>query len=278
MAKENVPDAVRNGTEDATREAAINREAAREAAANRDAAREAAANSMELLASAVGSVAKGTAKAVKIVGKGVYGTAKVAGKAVGAVSGAFDKTFGDAEMRHYKREQKYLSKRVGKKFLIIQKDSKTSDHFTVYSTDEEIKYRALGQKSPSLSSLSVSVTGIDGKEAVSVNSVEGKTKYSVFRNRDIPELLININNTEFSVFSEQLSDNKEPYLVNPQGWIVKEEILGSSYSMYSGSTEIMHFSKRSGYDWPTYILDFGDPKKEKICLAIVLTVIQLKCK
>ena len=266
--KDNLPDAVQNKTEGPARELPV----------NRDAVREAAANSMDVLASAVGSAAKGTAKALKVIGKGVYGTAKAAGKAAGAVSGAFDKTFGDAEMRHYKKEQKYLSKRIGKKFLIIQKDSKTADHFTVYSTDEEVKYRALGQRSPSLSSMSVSVTGIDGKEAVSVNPVEGKTKYSVFRNRDIPELLININNTEFSVLTEQLSDKKEPYLISPHGWVVKEDILGSTYSMYSGSTEIMHFSKRSGYDWPTYILDFGDPKKEKICLAVALTIIQLKCR
>ena len=236
-------------------------------------------------ATVVGAVAKGAGAVAKGFGTVAKGASKVAGavgtgakKTVGAVSGAIDKTFGDADTRHYKREQKYLASRFAKKFLIIQKDSTVIEHFTVYTIDEETKYTVVFGKASRTIPFRMTIIDSDHNDMEVIEPISDKTKNPVFRKRKVLDYSIMIRGQECAVLSERFIEKKELFSVAPYGWIIKEEKAGSSYFMYNGETEIMHFEKRSGYTCPTYILDFGDPKKEDVCLGIALIIIQLNSK
>ena len=63
-----------------------------------------------------------TVKVADNAGKGI----KAAGDSIGSV---IDKTLGDKETRHYRKEQKYLSKNSDRTCLIIQKESVKKDIF-----------------------------------------------------------------------------------------------------------------------------------------------------
>ena len=63
----------------------------------------------------------GTADAVS---KGVQKGVKIADSVSSGVSKVVDATLGDRDTRHYRREQKYLSKSPDSTYLIIQKTKK----------------------------------------------------------------------------------------------------------------------------------------------------------
>ena len=95
----------------------------------------------------------------------------------------------------------------------------------------------------------------------------------VFHESSPADYQIEIDGERVATLKTKLSLNQENYEVEPYGWIVKGNILKWDFTVLDGENEIVHISKRKGYDSPTYILDFPNPDHEIIGLLIVLAII-----
>ena len=199
------------------------------------------------------------------------GALDAADKGVKAIGEKIDKTFGDKATRHYKKEQKYLSKNPDSTYLIIQKTNVRKDIFSIYDRDENEKYYVHGK----LSSTNVNLQLYDRSNqrigAVKKNLIS--LRAPVFHESKPADYVIEIYGEKVATLKTKLSTNRENYEIIPYGWIIKGSILKWDFTVTDGDQEIVHISKRKGYDSPTYILDFPHEKDEIIGLLIVLTLI-----
>lgn len=205
-----------------------------------------------------------TVKAVETVGKGAEAV-------TGAVNRAVDKTLGDKATRHYRKELKYLSKNPENMHLIIQKTSLKKDIFSIYDTNEEAVFSVHGRLSTAKVNLQLfdsqgDLIGTIKKTAISL-------RMPVFHESKPADYQIEIDGERVATLKTKLSLNQENYEIEPYGWIVKGNILKWDFTVLDGEDEIVHISKRKGYDSPTYILDFPNPNHEIIGLLIVLAII-----
>ncbi len=199
------------------------------------------------------------------------GALDAADKGVKAIGEKIDKTFGDKATRHYRKEQKYLSKNPDSTYLIIQKTNVRKDIFSIYDRDENEKYYVHGK----LSSANVNLQLYDQRNqrigTVKKNLIS--LRAPVFHESKPADYEIEIYGEKVATLKTKLSTNRENYEIIPYGWIVKGSILKWDFTVNDGDQEIVHISKRKGYDSPTYILDFPHEKDEIIGLLLVLTLI-----
>ena len=207
-----------------------------------------------------------TIKAVDGAGKGI----KAAGDAVG---GVIDKTFGDKDTRHYRKEQKYLSKNPDSTYLIIQKENIKRDIFSVYDTDENVRYFVQGKLSSNKSKVNLQLLDANKLPIGTVKKTFMSLRAPVFHESNPADYIIEIRGQQTATLKTKLSTKQENYEIEPYDWIVKGSILKWDFTVMDGEDEIVHISKRKGYDSPTYILDFPNRQHEVIGLMIVLTII-----
>lgn len=216
------------------------------------------------IAVGVTGAVKGVAKGVQVVGKGVNATKNVVDKAL-------DVTLGDKEVRHYKKEKKYLSNTKKGTFLIIQKAETEANDISIYDVEENLKYTAHGKLTSRNNRLSL--LNDLGIEIGSVFKSGFAIRAPIFHEKKPANYAIEINGNEVAKLKTKISTNKEGYEVEPFGWTVKGSILKWDFSVNGNGKTIAHISKRKGYDTPTYFLDFADPDNEIIGLLIILTLI-----
>ena len=207
-----------------------------------------------------------TVKVADNAGKGI----KAAGDSIGSV---IDKTLGDKETRHYRKEQKYLSKNSDRTCLIIQKESVKKDIFNVYDINENVKYYVQGRNSSGKGKVNLQLLDANGFLIGTIKKKFMSLRTPVFHENNPADYVIEIGGQQIANLKTKISTNRENYEVEPYGWIVKGSILKWDFTVIDGENEIVHISKRRGYDIPTYILDFLDERLELIGLMVVLAII-----
>lgn len=221
----------------------------------------------KVAAEVVKGVAKDAAsKAVDSAGKGIK-------HARDSVGGVIDKTFGDKETRHYRKEQKYLSKNSDKTCLIIQKANIKQDSFCVYDTDENVKYYVQGRNSSNNGKVNLQLLNANRILVGTIKKTFMSFRSPIFHESNPADYIIEIGGQQVANLKTALSSNHEYYVVEPYGWIVKGSILKWDFTVMNGENNVVHLSKRKGYDSPTYILDFSDQQYELIGLMIILAII-----
>ena len=84
---------------------------------------------------------------------------------------------------------------------------------------------------------------------------------------------IDIDGQYVATLKTKLSTSKENYEIEPFGWMIKGSVFKWDFTVFDGENEIVHISKRKGYDSPTYIIDFQHEENEIVGLLVVLTLI-----
>ena len=216
------------------------------------------------------------AKAVEGIAKDValdaaVGAVDAVQKGKKAIDDAVGKVVGDKDTRHYKREQKYLAKNPDSTYLIIQKVNVRRDIFSIYDPDEQVKYYVQGK----LSGTNVNLQLLDAQKRhiASVKKTFIAWRAPVFHESKPADYSIEISGTQVATLKTRLSTKRENFEIEPYGWIVKGSVLKWEFTVNDGEDEVVHISKRKGYDNPTYILDFPHEQHEIIGLLIVLTLI-----
>lgn len=210
----------------------------------------------------------GTADAVS---KGVQKGVKIADSVSSGVSKVVDATLGDRDTRHYRREQKYLSKSPDSTYLIIQKTNMKKDIFSIYDADENIRYYVQGRLSSK--NIRLSLLNSDKNPVANVSKTMLSLRMPVFHESKPADYVLEIQGEQVATLKTKLSATMENYEIEPYGWTVKGNILKWDFTVNDEDDEIVHISKRKGYDTPTYIIDFPHEKYELIGLLIVLTLI-----
>ena len=190
-----------------------------------------------------------------------------------AVSGAIDKTFGDKNVRHFKKEHKYLYQNMDSTYLIIQKKNIRKDIFSIYDRNENVKYYVQGKLSSSKGKVNLLLLNELKMPIGTVKKTFMSFRTPVFHESKPADYVIEIGGRLVATLKTKLSINQEDYEIEPYGWIVKGSILKWDFTVKDGDYGIVHISKRKGYDSPTYILDFPNKQHEIIGLLIVLTLI-----
>ena len=199
------------------------------------------------------------------------GALDAADKGVKAIGEKIDKTFGDKATRHYRKEQKYLSKNPDSTYLIIQKTNVRKDSFSIYDRDENEKYYVHGKLSSGNVNLQLYDRNNQRIGAVKKNLISLRAPVS--HESKPADYVIEIYGEKVATLKTRLSTNRENYEISPYGWIIKGSILKWDFTVNDGDQGIVHICKRKGYDSPTYILDFPHEKDEIIGLLIVLTLV-----
>lgn len=194
-------------------------------------------------------------------------------KAGDAVTGAFDKTFGDKNTRHYKKEEKYLSQKLDSTCLFIQKKSIRKDNFCIYDRDQNVKYYVQGKKSSDKGKVNLLLLNEYSMPVGTVKKTFISYRKPLFHESNPADYAIEIGGRLVATLKTKLSATQENYEIEPYGWIVKGSILKWDFTVKDREYEIVHISKRKGYDDPTYILDFPYKQHELIGLLIVLAII-----
>ena len=147
-----------------------------------------------------------TVKAIESVEKGADAVS-------GAVNKVVDKTLGDKATRHYRREQRYLSKNADSTHLIIQKTSVKKDLFSIYDIDEEIVYNVHGR----LSTGKVNLQLFDAEETLigTIKKTAISLRMPVFHESSPADYQIEIDGERIATLKTKLSLNQENYEVEP---------------------------------------------------------------
>ena len=228
---------------------------------------------------AVVGAAEGIIKGAEVVGAAVGTAVNNARDNVGIIiDGAKDTTekvltatVGDKDTRHYKKERRYLSKNSDSTCLIIQKTDVGQELFSIYDPDERVRYYVQGK----LSSKNMQFSLLDA-DRIPVGTVK-KTilalRAPVFHESKPANYSIDIDGQYVATLKTKLSTSKENYEIEPFGWMIKGSVFKWDFTVFDGENEIVHISKRKGYDSPTYIIDFQHEENEIVGLLVVLTLI-----
>ena len=212
----------------------------------------------DAMAQAIGNVAKG---AVIDAAADVLDGAQ---KGIKAVGDAVDKTFGDKDVRHYRKEQKYLAKNADSTYLIIQKANVKQDIFSIYDVEEVVKYYVQGKLSSKAEKVNLKLLDDQKKVLASVRKAAMTLRAPVFHESKPADYILEVQGRQIAKLKTKLSLSREDYEIEPYGWTVKGSILKWDFTVYDGDTQIVHISRRKGYDSPTYILDFPNSQHELI--------------
>ena len=194
-----------------------------------------------------------------------------AGNATQAVGSVVEKTIGDTATRHYKKEQKYMDAMPDKTILIIQKNESKQKKFSVYNRDEELMYYVQGKNDGD--KVNLHLYNVSKKECGTVKKSMLAVRNPLFHENKPADYVIEINGYKTATLKTKRVSDREKYEIQPQGWTIKSKIFQWDFSIISVEDELIHVSRRKGYDNPTYIIDFEDPKYEIIGLLITLTLI-----
>ena len=235
---------------------------------------------------AVVGAAEGIIKGAEVVG-GAVGTAKqTVGSAVNnardnvgiIIDGAKDTTekvltatVGDKDTRHYKKERRYLATNSDSPCLIIQKTDVGQALFSIYDPDEQARSYVQGKLSSN--NMQLSLLDTDHIPVGTVKKTILALRTPVFHESKPANYSIDIDGQYVATLKTKLSANKENYEIEPFGWMIKGSVFKWDFTVLDGEKEIVHISKRKGYDSPTYIIDFQHEENEIIGLLVVLTLI-----
>ncbi len=251
-----------------------------------DAADNLAVSALVGAGTAIVGAAEGIIKGAEVAGNAV-GTAKqVVGSAVDnardnvgiIIDGAknttekvLTATVGDKDTRHYKKEKRYLSKNADSTCLIIQKTDMGQELFSIYNPDETVRYYVQGK----LSSNNMQLSLLDANQILvgTVKKTMLALRTPVFHESKPANYSIVIDGQHVATLKTKLSASKENYEIEPFGWMIKGSVFKWDFTVFDGEDEIVHISRRKGYDSPTYIIDFQDEENEIIGLLVVLTLI-----
>ena len=229
---------------------------------------------------AVAAGVAGVAKGVEVVGKAAVAAKNAAVDAKDFIDGAAEETraavdraleatVGDKDTRHYRRELRYLSKISHCPGIIIQKVDSEEDIFRIYDTTEVFLYSIRGALTQDDFFLSV----VDENDWPVGNIYKSKqtNRAPVFHESRPVNYVVEIMG-EQAVLKTKLTRGKaKEYDIEPYGWEVQAQKKNLSISNEQGV--IVHCSKRTGYDAPTYILDFQQEGRESIGLLLMLVLI-----
>lgn len=230
----------------------------------------------EIVSKAVSNIVEDTA--ISTLAKTVDVVSAVAKKGKRITNGVSDgvgrvveSTIGDKETRHYRKEKRYLRKSANSTYLIIQKSNAPNDCFSIYDSDELIKYFAQEKKSSKFFRLSL--LGPDMQLLGTVRKTALSIRTPVFHESSPADYLLEIMGEKVGALKTKLSASKENYVVEPFGWIIKGNILKWDFTVNNGDEIIAHISRRKGYKNPTFIIDYPKEENEIIGLLIILTLI-----
>lgn len=229
----------------------------------------------ETVVVAASKVADGAGKAAKAVSTGaskaVAATSKAAKVASTATGKAIDTVFGDAENRHYKKEQRYLKKNKKNTHFFIQKSDSGDKVFLIYDINQEKAYTVKGL----VVSKQIDFNLLDAEDNV-VGSVHKKAlslRMPIFHEGNPADFIISYGDSLTAILKTRFSTKRENYEIAPFGWVIKGSVLKRDFTINNGDIVIAHVSKRKGYNVPTYIIDFDNPEVEVISLLIIIPLI-----
>ena len=229
---------------------------------------------------AVAAGVAGVAKGVEVVGKAAVATKNAVGEAKGfidnaaeetraVVDRALEATVGDKDTRHYRKELRYLSKISHCPGIIIQKVCDMEDIFRIYDTGENLLYKVRGNLTEDEFFLSI----VDENDWPAGNIYKDmQTKRApVFHERRPVNYVVEIMGTQAVLKTKLTKSRAKEYDIDPYGWKVEKQ--KKELSLLNEQGVIVHCSKRTGYEMPTYILDFPQEGYEQISLLLILVLI-----
>ena len=198
-------------------------------------------------------------------------------KTIDSVDSAIEKTLeltaGDKATRHYRREQRYLSKKKESLCLFIQKTNIKNDLFTIYDANENVRYYASGKLTSKTQNVNLILMDENRRQIASVTKKSLALRNPLFHEQKPADYYIRVMGTQIATLKTKLSLHQEDYEIEPFGWTIKGSVLKWDFTVMDGDDEVVHIQKRKGYDNPTFILDCPNEKHELIGLMIVLTLI-----
>lgn len=230
---------------------------------------------MTVVASAVvvgaHAIAKGTMAGVRLLDKG----AAAVDKGKRAFGNKLEKAAVAAEDRHYKKEQKYLSKKKENNCLYIQRveSSNGTDDFTVTDTDGNPLYSCIAKTKRLTRDYSMMLNQCSNGHLIATVGKRKTNSNPLFKTEDHLEYALKIDHEEVGVINSELVDKKQVYSVQPYGWSIKVAPFRTEYHILNGKEEICHLSKRTGYGKETYIMDYPDNDEDLVLLLILLTMV-----
>lgn len=230
---------------------------------------------MGLITNAVGKIAEHVVKGV--VKDAAVGAVTAAAATIASVDSAIEKTLeltvGDKATRHYRREQRYLSKKKESICLIIQKTNVKNELFSIYDADENVRYYANGKLTSKVQNVNLILMDANRRQIASVKKKAIALRNPLFHEQKPADYYIEVMGNQIATLKTKLSLNREDYEIEPFGWTIKGSVLRWDFKVMDGEDEVVHIRKRKGYDNPTFILDFPNEQYELIGLMIVLTLI-----
>lgn len=233
-----------------------------------------------------GAVAVGVAgvmKGVEVAGKAAVATKNAvvdakdyidsaAEETRAVVDKALEATVGDKDTRHYRKELRYLSKISHCPSVIIQKVQDWEDIYRIFDTNEVLLYKVRGNLTEKDFFLSI----LDENDWPVGNIYKGAQakRGPIFHESRPVNYVVEIMGSQ-AILKTKLSKSRvKEYDIEPYGWTVQDQKKDLSLSDEQGV--IVHCSVRSGYDVPTYILDFQQEGNEQISLLLMLVLIARK--
>lgn len=189
----------------------------------------------------------------------------------GLIGSAIAKHKDNKAAKHYHKEKAYMSKKKDNVCLIIQRMRK--DSFTIFDTDQKVRYYAQGLVSPKNSKPVLQLQVPERKTIGIIRKEKMSNRSAVFHETNPADYLIEANGQQLATIKTVLTTGKELYAIDPYGWTITGKRFGGDYSVNNESDVVAHLSKRKGYDVETYILDFPVESQEIIALMTALTII-----
>lgn len=228
-------------------------------------------------------VVKATAVGVAGAATVVVGVAGVVAGTTAAVAGGVVKgtqaLIGDKETRHFKKEQKYLNQKAKEEqtCLIIQHINNPTGQLCVCDVDGNILFQSNGILSTDDTNGSIGIFRPDGYcIAQIIKIVSGRN--TLFQKKNPDDYSFMVNGNSIGIMKNRVSSADERYVIEPHGWCVKNGKEKGDYSVCDGDKEIIYLSKRKGYDWPTYIVNFPKDKYNLIATMIMMVAISRDIK
>ena len=207
--------------------------------------------------------------AVDVAGKGI----EAAGAVYDGVNKVIDATLGDKETRHNRKEQKYLAKTVENTHLFIKATAVKNQIFNICDDNDTIKYYVKGKLPKGSKKVRLTLLDAEKEPIANVTKAMIALRNPIFHENDPANYRIEINGEEAATLKTKFSYATETYEIIPQNWKVRGNILKWEFGVYDGERQIVHITKRKGYETPTFIIDFDDEEHELLGLMIVLTLI-----
>lgn len=205
-------------------------------------------------------------------------TVAIAGliKASSAISNATDSIGMGAEKRRVKRDNKYMAGRPDSTYLYLQLiQPGLSADMRVFNQDGDEPYSISGTVAKPFFSFKVSrngaYVGTVKKELLAM-------RIPLVHERSPINLTITTDDGCTFTVRTKLTPNGRRYDVEPCGWRIRSfTTLISDFAAKKDEETIFSVSKRSGYEVPTYLLDFENEEFANLALLVSLGIIYDDC-